>query len=1217
MKRSNERRCVVLRKIVAKMLIFIIVVCSIIPSGVIFASQYAVEQPLTPDGEEILEIVPDATQNPSAVWEDCTISSQSEQTRPTLKFKLSGNGETKTYKLPIFNELENAYGYSELYYNDSTTGLWEPLGFSKAAYDDEEISEGDRDVYKVIKTGVEYRIVILDSSLTASELNSRTEFTTLNAEFYDDSNEIGYVVPSDAGPAPGTEEKDVFEEEEPGASIIERILAVLLIIIGDGVFRLIGLALGETVSIDSLLFNGFSKTRLTFFGKDTTNSVLNIMKTQLTTVFGDFRNIALTCYLVILVYMAIRILLNSTAGQRSQYKELFMYWMKGIVILFFFPYIIDYTIQINNAIVKYIGDNRAGILKDPTYFTANINSKGSITDDFDYGGENALGEGKDYMTIMRDKAYEKGWIAYSICFLVMIWQVVAFIIIYYKRMLIIMFLIAIFPLVTISYAVDKVGDGKSQAFDNWFKEFFLNVFLQTFHAITYVLVMGVVFNLSHSNWILIVIAITFVSKGDVILRKIFGQEKGGGAETVKTVATTALAAYGSIELAKKATATIKKNFTGENSRFHNARKYMSEVNLLKRQRERALSPIMPNMDEEVNDDENDELIDTPENRTEDINAALGAINDANVSPEELSNALSTLNRYRDTEEYNQLTNGMNQNELDSLIDQNNAVTALKHRNSLDDLTINQKLSILIKNKREKGGKPEGILYDKIRQNLNMTDEEIKETHDRKSVLTSVRVGLATAGYTVASQGRFTVRKSETSSGSTTSGAISEIARPGISSASSTNTETSGTAGDSGLSRAAGGGSYRGSSSGPAIGVSGSSSTESRRLSGSSRVGGSSRVSGPSRVSGSSRASVPISDAARTKETLENRRERIVESHQREASGYIKDAVGASSDKELLNKMRYTPVNERRSLRAVSNAVSRINHSNQGVYNYNDIAKSIKTFKEESTKPYKQVETISKQLKYDIDEFETNWAVETINNHDKIEGTKEEKQEIIDQAIRVIKSNKDKGKVYSEIISKSLADVNSLEEGEVPIRKKTASPQNVSDEYLNQVEFSDGVETPPVDIDLLIAQKEYEAKREALKGVLGVIGGTVSTFTMAAGGASSGSGSAMVNMGLIGTNQGVKLGDAGGWVADKLHRGSEKEYNRRKEELQKQVEDDYTYEAHKLINNAREAGRRAGEESIKEKLIKNQRMAEQLKANGHVVLVDKDGKIAIRKANEKK
>ena len=100
-------------------------------------------------------------------------------------------------------------------------------------------------------------------------------------------------------------------------------------------------------------------------------------------------------------------------------------------------------------------------------------------------------------------------------------------------------LIMIFPIVMITYAIDKIGDAKSQAFGNWVKEFLVNVFVQSFHVIAYVLIMSLICTLMEEpkeNWLLILIAISFISKGDDILRAIFSLNSGTGS--VKGIGST-------------------------------------------------------------------------------------------------------------------------------------------------------------------------------------------------------------------------------------------------------------------------------------------------------------------------------------------------------------------------------------------------------------------------------------------------------------------------------------------------------------------------------------------------------------------------------------------------------------------------------------------------------------------------------------------------------
>ena len=63
---------------------------------------------------------------------------------------------------------------------------------------------------------------------------------------------------------------------------------------------------------------------------------------------------------------------------------------------------------------------------------------------------------------------------------------------YYKRLMNFAFLVTIYPIVMIMYPIDKVGDGSAQSFSKWLNEIMMNVFMQIFHAIVYVFVIGVV-----------------------------------------------------------------------------------------------------------------------------------------------------------------------------------------------------------------------------------------------------------------------------------------------------------------------------------------------------------------------------------------------------------------------------------------------------------------------------------------------------------------------------------------------------------------------------------------------------------------------------------------------------------------------------------------------------------------------------------------------------
>ncbi len=147
-----------------------------------------------------------------------------------------------------------------------------------------------------------------------------------------------------------------------------------------------------------------------------------------------------------------------------------------------------------------------------------------------------LMQNDDYMGQMYKRAWTEGSLALTVAWYIMFFQTIGFLISYFRRLLMVLFLIAIFPLVMISYAIDKVADKKSQVFDTWVNEFLVNVFNQSFHAIAYAILMMLVFGMMgnlEQYWLFVLIAIGFISKGDDFLRAIFKMKSS--AETMKSV----------------------------------------------------------------------------------------------------------------------------------------------------------------------------------------------------------------------------------------------------------------------------------------------------------------------------------------------------------------------------------------------------------------------------------------------------------------------------------------------------------------------------------------------------------------------------------------------------------------------------------------------------------------------------------------------------------
>lgn len=165
------------------------------------------------------------------------------------------------------------------------------------------------------------------------------------------------------------------------ASLIENIITKLLMAVGACFYGLVCLVIGEEFSIEKVLFNNFGNTKLSFFTNGISDAGLNPfiessgIKGVLNDFFNFFTGIALAIYLIILVYMAIKIMLGSTAERGSKYKQLLMYWVEGILILFLFPYIMKFSIQINNSFVSFVGANKTSFLAEPVVEAAGEDKK--------------------------------------------------------------------------------------------------------------------------------------------------------------------------------------------------------------------------------------------------------------------------------------------------------------------------------------------------------------------------------------------------------------------------------------------------------------------------------------------------------------------------------------------------------------------------------------------------------------------------------------------------------------------------------------------------------------------------------------------------------------------------------------------------------------------------------------------------------------------------
>lgn len=259
-----------------------------------------------------------------------------------------------------------------------------------------------------------------------------------------------------------------------------------------------------------------------------------ILSPQISKWYVALRNIVLIGLMVVLLYIGIRIIISSTAGEKAKYKEHIKDWLVAVILVVFMHYIMAFALTITEYITNMLNNGNDGIA-----ITVDENQiKQIFPDNYeDYkiaGAENAYAVKTNLLGYVRfhqqyDRVDENGnpqvtwnYIGLTIIYLVLIIYTVMFLIIYFKRVIYMAFLTVIAPLVALTYPIDKISDGQAQAFNMWLKEYIYNLLLQPFHLLLYTLLIGSAIDLAANNMLYALVALGFLIPAEKLLRRFFG-----------------------------------------------------------------------------------------------------------------------------------------------------------------------------------------------------------------------------------------------------------------------------------------------------------------------------------------------------------------------------------------------------------------------------------------------------------------------------------------------------------------------------------------------------------------------------------------------------------------------------------------------------------------------------------------------------------------------
>ena len=268
---------------------------------------------------------------------------------------------------------------------------------------------------------------------------------------------------------------------------------------------------------EALFSNKINAFSIDFISKDDSNktvgdykvskSIASTLRGHISDWYNALRILAGVSMLPILVYIGIRIIISS-AGEKAKYKNMLMDWLVAFCLLFVMHYIMAFIVYLTNSITNLVGS------ASTTYLV----SVDGGTQEFKTNLMGLMRFNCEYKDPLTQLPYICVYALLVVFTVIYTWT-------YLKRTLMIAFLTLIAPIITVTYPLDKLGDGKSQGFDMWFKEYLFNAIIQPFHLLLYIVFAGGSVDLIKNNPIIAIGLLAFMLTAEKILKKMFNFDK--------------------------------------------------------------------------------------------------------------------------------------------------------------------------------------------------------------------------------------------------------------------------------------------------------------------------------------------------------------------------------------------------------------------------------------------------------------------------------------------------------------------------------------------------------------------------------------------------------------------------------------------------------------------------------------------------------------------
>ena len=269
--------------------------------------------------------------------------------------------------------------------------------------------------------------------------------------------------------------------------------------------------------------NGIYKNvKLIEYTSTSVPSATSKMQKNIASWYVALRTIALVGLLSVLLYIGIRIVLSSASAQdKAKYKNMLKDWAVALCILFVLHYMMAFMLNMIGSLNDIIKGNILSSNVDGT------NSDKLMTT-----------IRKEIGTDISDVTYDTA--GYTIMYLALVMLTAIFTLQYLKRVIFMAFLTMVAPMIALTYPLDKIKDGKAQAFSYWLREYIFNCLIQPVHLLLYAILIGNAIEFATSNMLYAIVALAFLVPAEKFVKEMFGMKSQSPTATLGAAAGGAM-----------------------------------------------------------------------------------------------------------------------------------------------------------------------------------------------------------------------------------------------------------------------------------------------------------------------------------------------------------------------------------------------------------------------------------------------------------------------------------------------------------------------------------------------------------------------------------------------------------------------------------------------------------------------------------------------------